>query len=136
MAFRKLGPEVKQRVLEAIRLGATYELACQYAGIHRASLHRYRKDATFATEVEKAEGQAVVGWLARIEQAARDGEWTAAAWKLERRYPEVYGRRRLEVDARVEHVVEVTIALGERELDGRSYEDPPDPIPLRPPEAS
>ncbi len=31
-------------------------------------------------------------WLAKIEKAASDGAWQAAAWKLERRYPHVYGR--------------------------------------------
>lgn len=93
MAFRKLTPDVKERVLTAIRLGATYELACQYAGVSRRTLLTYRKDRDFCAEVEKAEGQAVVGWLAKIEKAASDGEWTAAAWKLERRYPELYGRR-------------------------------------------
>ena len=27
-----------------------------------------------------------------IEQAAKDGTWQAAAWKLERRYPQEYGK--------------------------------------------
>ena len=105
MAFRKLTPDVKERVLQAIRMGATYEHACAFAGIARDTLHRYRKDPTFRTEVEKAEGQAVVGWLAKIEKAASDGEWTAAAWKLERRYPSIYGRRVQEVEARVVHEI-------------------------------
>jgi hypothetical protein len=30
--------------------------------------------------------------LAKIEKAASDNNWAAAAWKLERRYPDVYGR--------------------------------------------
>lgn len=35
--------------------------------------------------IKKAEGEATVGWLAKIENAANSGNWTAAAWKLERR---------------------------------------------------
>jgi hypothetical protein len=47
----------------------------------------------FSDAVKKAEGQAAVGWLAKIEKAANEGEWQAAAWKLERRYPQSYGRK-------------------------------------------
>lgn len=114
MAFRKLTPDVKERLLQAIRLGATYELACQYAGITRETLRRYRQNMAFMAEVEKAEGQAVIGWLAKIEKAASDGEWTAAAWKLERRYPELYGRRIQEHQGNPEAPIQVTLVLGER----------------------
>jgi hypothetical protein len=44
------------------------------------------------SRLAEAEGRAAIGWLALIEQAAREGNWQAAAWKLERRYPETYGR--------------------------------------------
>lgn len=114
MAFRKLTPDVKERILQALRLGANYEHACAFAGIDRATLWRYRKNAAFSTEVEKAEAQAVVGWLAKIEKAASDGEWTAAAWKLERRYPEMYGRRIQEHRGDPEAPIQVTLVLGER----------------------
>src|SRR5262245_57764314 len=100
----KLTPEVQGRICRAIQLGATYALACAYAGVSEDSLARWRRHAGFAEQLKEAEGQAAVGWLALIEQAARDGSWQAAAWKLERRYPHVYGRRVQEVDARVEHV--------------------------------
>jgi hypothetical protein len=130
MAFRKLSPDVKDRLLEAIRLGATYELACQYAGISRQSLLRYRKDVAFVTELEKAEGQAVVGWLAKIEKAASDGEWTAAAWKLERRYPELYGRRVQEVRGDPDAPIRVTLSLGERTLNDDELPAPHQPRAL------
>lgn len=93
MAFRKLTPDVRERLLQAVRLGATHELACMYAGVSVDSFARYRTDADFAEDVKRAEGQAALGWLAKIEKAATDGNWQAAAWKLERRYPDVYGRR-------------------------------------------
>src|SRR5262245_37527488 len=112
MAYRKLGPEVKERILTAIRLGATYELASRYAGVSSESLRRYRKDVGFLAQVETAEGEAVVAWLTTIEKAARDGGWTAAAWKLERRYPHVYGRRVQEVEARVTHEIPLAFDYG------------------------
>lgn len=89
----KYTPEVAKKVTDAIRLGATYELACNYAGISEDSFARWRaKYAEFADAVKEAEGAGAVGWLGRIEQAAQKGQWQAAAWKLERRYPEQYGR--------------------------------------------
>jgi hypothetical protein len=52
-----------------------------------------RENVAFHDAVKEAEGKATVGWLAKIEKAASEGNWTAAAWKLERRYPNDYGRR-------------------------------------------
>jgi hypothetical protein len=46
----------------------------------------------FAQAIKEAESKGVQTWLARIEQAANSGVWTAAAWKLERIYPHIYGR--------------------------------------------
>ena len=43
-------------------------------------------------ETRMAEGAAVARWLGRIEQAATEGAWQAAAWKLERRHPADFGR--------------------------------------------
>ena len=106
MAFRKLTPEVKARLLQAIQLGTTYEMACQYAGISVDSFANYRKNSDFSAEVKRAEAAGLVGWLARIEKAANEGEWQAAAWKAERRYPQTYGRRVQEVTGRVEVVTD------------------------------
>lgn len=89
----KYTPDVVKRLTDAIRLGATYELACGYAGISFETFNEWRKaKPEFSEAVKEAEGGAAVGWLARIEQAAKDGTWQAAAWKLERRYPQDYGR--------------------------------------------
>ena len=32
--------------------------------------------------------------MRQIKEAAQNGDWRAAAWMLERRYPEKWGRRR------------------------------------------
>ena len=32
--------------------------------------------------------------MRQIKEAAQNGDWSAAAWMLERRYPEKWGRRR------------------------------------------
>jgi hypothetical protein len=102
----KRTPETAKKFCDAIRLGATYDLAARYAGMSDSTFERWREsDPDFAEQVRDAEGAAVVGWLAKIEKAANDGEWTAAAWKLERRYPHEYGRR--VVDSNVNATVTV-----------------------------
>lgn len=89
----KYTPERVEKIKNAIAVGATFTHACNYAGIDLDTFARWRKRyAEFAETIKEAEGKAVVGWLARIEQAAKDGTWQAAAWKLERRYPHEYGR--------------------------------------------
>jgi len=86
-------PDVVNRITQAIALGSTYELAAAYGGITFETLRVWRKTKpAFSAAVKDAEGRAVVGWLAKIEKAANDGAWQAAAWKLERRYTRDYGR--------------------------------------------
>jgi hypothetical protein len=90
----KYEPERVEKLLEAIRLGSTYQHACNYAGIDTDTFANWRaKYPDFSDQVKQAEGSALVGWLAKIEAAANDGNWQAAAWKAERRYPDEYGRR-------------------------------------------
>lgn len=90
----KYTPETVKRITDALKMGATYELACNYGGISYDTFCTWRNEKDeFSEAIKRAEGSAVVGWLAKIEQAANDGQWQAAAWKLERRYPEMYGRR-------------------------------------------
>jgi transposase len=89
----KYTPETVKKLTDAIKLGATYELACGYAGITYETLRVWlATKPAFSEALKEAEGAAAVGWLARIEKAAQDGTWQAAAWKLERRYPADYGR--------------------------------------------
>jgi len=101
----KLTPDVQNRIAQAIQLGATYEQAANYGGVHyttfgewmrRGAAAKAGKFRSFYETIKDAEGKSVVGWLAKIEKAANDGSWQAAAWKLERRYPGDYGRQRIE----------------------------------------
>lgn len=130
----KLTPETQQNIVQAIRVGATYELAAQFGGVSyqsfngwckrgRIELERRENGAKpdtkqwkdeepfvqFLEAVKRAEGQAAVGWLAKIEAAANDGNWQAAAWKLERRYPGEYGRIRHEVTGADGGALEIVI---------------------------
>ena len=98
----KLTAEITEKLRRAIQLGATYEHACNYAGVsYRAFRYWMEKGEganrgkffQFFQDIKGSEGKATIGWLAKIEMAANDGTWQAAAWKLERRYPDEYGRQ-------------------------------------------
>lgn len=91
----KLTPEVRNRIVEAVRAGATWRLAAQAAGIGERTLHRWRqagKEAVSGPEhdlvqaIEAAEAEAALEALAKIREAAAAGEWQAAGWYLERRH--------------------------------------------------
>ncbi len=89
------------RFLQAIGLGATIQMAAAYAGSNDRTfrLTRSRAEggdkacAEFIEECERAQAQRSVQALATILKAAKDGEWTAAAWYLERSDPDNWGRR-------------------------------------------
>lgn len=89
----KKTPARQKRICDAIRLGATHVLAAQAAGIGERTFYEWMQEKPqFAQAVKAAEGEAALVWLEKIEAAASDGNWQAAAWKLERRYPQMYGR--------------------------------------------
>lgn len=50
-------------------------------------------DATFRDMVERAENVAEARATTLVVESAYKGNWTAAAWWLERRRPDQYGRR-------------------------------------------
>ena len=92
----KCTPEVTQKFMQAIRLGAPIKDACGCAGIGEATYYSWQEKAErggeenqgyvdFLEEHKRVEGEATAAWLAVIEKAAREGSWQAAAWKLERR---------------------------------------------------
>ena len=110
----KLTPETTKKLIDAIKIGATYEHASQYAGISYPTLRRWMVAGEkankgeyhdFYNSVKKAESDAVVISLAEIKKAVQDGTWQAAAWLLERRYPNDYGRQ----IQRVEHTGEMGV---------------------------
>jgi hypothetical protein len=96
----KLTPEARDRLCRAIRAGCSLKDAALCAGIDRATLQRWlaRGRAEQAGEycdlcgaVTRARAECEVRCLALINRAARK-DWRAAAWLLERRYPQRFGR--------------------------------------------
>jgi hypothetical protein len=88
----KLTPAVHQRILQALRQGATHAHAAAYAGVAERSFYNWRdENVQFLQAVSQAEAEGALVQLVHINKAATD-DWRAAAWILEHRFPHAYGR--------------------------------------------
>jgi transposase-like protein len=120
----KLTEELIERVVHAI-LGGNYNaVAARYAGICESTFYRWLQEGEegngikreFSDAVKKAESDAEVRNVALIQTASRD-TWQAAAWWLERKHNERWGRKeRREVTGEAGGPVEVTISGLLREM--------------------
>jgi hypothetical protein len=93
---------LEEQICQAIRAGVRPEVAAVYAGVGARSYYRWvslgrgaNPDPVYVEFVEAIE-LALAEWEARdtllIGEAAKS-DWRAAAWRLERRLPTVYGKR-------------------------------------------
>jgi hypothetical protein len=103
-----LTPELRKRICDYVSLGNFPEVAGKCAGIDRATFYRWkaRGETTktgvyrdFCDALKEAESRAEVAALAKIQKAATNGTWTAAAWLLERRFSDRWKRPELRGDA-------------------------------------
>ena len=92
---------MQNAIVQALGLGATIKQACSIAGVgYRTFLDwRHRSEegeepfATFFEELGMAADKAIMRKLAVIDQASQAGTWQAAAWWLERNFPDLYALR-------------------------------------------
>lgn len=99
----KLNPSTHETIVNAIRAGAYIETAAAMADVGRSTLHAWlRRGANetsgpyreFHRDVSKAAAASEVHDVALIGKAA-ESVWQAAAWRLERKHPERWGRRQV-----------------------------------------
>src|SRR5262245_2114298 len=102
-----LTDDLRAQVERELAMGATQALVAQHAGVTERTIKRWIADGKVvrrqlehapppaAPELPIAERlvQAEPGLVAAIIQAAQRGSWQAAAWLLERSYPDRWGRR-------------------------------------------
>jgi transposase len=118
---RTLDAEAMDRVVEATRKGLTRAVAAGLAGVSPTTLYKYlRQDAEFAQRVKSAQrhGEEALVDLIR-EHAAQT--WQAAAWLLERRYPERYGPPKQRLQHEVTPMTPEQAAAKYRELTGQDW---------------
>jgi len=89
----KYSDAVAKHICDAIRIGATHEDAARSAGICADTISIWKKNKPeFAEMMKRAEAEFKVSALKIIRGAAIES-WQAAAWLLERKFPDEFGRR-------------------------------------------
>jgi len=96
----KLTPEMQERICRILREGNTRRTAAALVGIDEETFRRWmylgergrEPYRAFYAAVKNAEEEAVQSRIAVIQKAAQDGNWQAAAWWLERKFPAEWGR--------------------------------------------
>jgi len=103
--YGKLTPDVLEAVVQRIEQGDTREQACASCGVGYTTLWAYlKKNPDFEPRLKQARQlsnstlnacvvQAAVGRYDEHGVCVKEGDWKAAAWMLERRDRENYGRR-------------------------------------------
>jgi len=90
-----------EKLIEALRSGNYRIDACCAAGIHYNTLLAWEKKGEsqksgeyveFLEALRRAEAEAVVSNIEVITNAATSGDWRAAAWFLEHKYPNNWAR--------------------------------------------
>jgi hypothetical protein len=85
--------ERTRQLLDYVRLGVPYVFAYRAVGIAEPTFYKKKaEDLEFREALEKAEADAVARNVGIVQKAAQR-TWQAAAWWLERRYAEMFGRR-------------------------------------------
>ena len=93
---RRVLDEIKQRELLAIlSVGCSQNMAAKYVGCSPQTIRREAaRDRKFAKKLGQAKCNAELGLIKNIRNAAKKEQyWRAAAWALERCFPEKYARR-------------------------------------------
>jgi hypothetical protein len=94
-AKSKLTEERRKSILDSVRLGLTFKMAAEIAGIHPDTLALWRKNNTqFFRDMQRAESDGIRERLARISRHGGE-DWKADAWILSHRRPEMFSERRI-----------------------------------------
>lgn len=111
----KLTKELTDEIVKRIRAGNYIKVACQAVGISHTAYFDWIKKGEegiepydeFLYAVKKAEGEAHVNYVAIIASQAPT-QWQAAAWWLERKFPDKWGRKeKIEIDKQQVSVKEI-----------------------------
>lgn len=128
----KLTRELIEEAAALIREGNYQVHVAQALGISEATWYRWLQEGEkaqsglkreFYEAIKKAEGEAIAERVAIIRRAALDGNWQAAAWWLERKFPELYGKREAIAGSSEFKVVVEKVSRSEENSDGNAESD-------------
>jgi hypothetical protein len=122
----KLTPDVQQTLALALGEGATVEHACAFAGIAPRTFYHWMErgengEEAFVQFVQittRARGRGIVTDLSTISKAVQAGDWRAAAWRLQHRYPQDYGAK-LKISGDADNPLRVLHTMPHEQLDAR-----------------
>lgn len=81
------------RILERIRGGCPRSVAAQSCGVPKRVISVWMSEHEWLREaIEGAEGEAINTMVSLVYAAAQRGQWQAAAWIAERRWPQHFAR--------------------------------------------
>ena len=121
----KLTPEVHETIINSVKAGMTYRLACVRVDIDESTLYRWLtagetqvkgQFCEFRKEFMRALADSAEVLLNQIRVKAYE-DWKAAAFILEQRFPDDYGKRSevtgkdggpVKVDTKTQHVFQPT----------------------------
>ena len=102
----KFDPTIGDRIVTWLQAGSFVETAAAAAGISKQTFYNWlargaRAEAereepslwAWARRIDQAQAEAELGLLGMVLGAAKSGAWQAAAWYLERKFPERWRRR-------------------------------------------
>lgn len=127
----KLTKQMREEVVKLVKVGNYVETACAVVGISKNTYYDWLKKAReskrrnkytiFRDEVEKAQAWSEARDVALISRHA-ETNWRPAAWKLERKHPDRWGKDRKEekikhVSSDVSHIQSVDREVVKRVLD-------------------
>ena len=133
----KLTPDVQEAIVDGINAGLTFRLSCARAGVNPATFYRWLgtgetanvgRYREFCDAVERAKADSALRLVSQITLQA-PADWRAAAFMLERRFPDDYGRRTevtgkdggpVKVDTKTQHVFQPTQEVWEKILQKRA----------------
>lgn len=141
----KLTQELQDKIVDVIRAGNYIETAASFAGLSKNTLYdwmkrgareRERIDNTgkkmlkkeqpfveFSDAIEKALAEAEMRDVLRIGEASKS-DWKAAAWRLERKFPQRWGKKFQQIendDERRMKLLLMELEIAKKKLELQEY---------------
>lgn len=122
----KITQEIMGRIVAAMKCGAYPETAAAFAGVSKSQLQAWLTHGANNPESDEGKFHFVFSKvMAQVEKDLNETirraamkDWKAAAWLLERKHPERYGKRQvIQIGTGVDHSTELDLAnLNDEEL--------------------
>lgn len=107
---QKEAAEIAEKMGDALSRGLTFEQACIYVSVSPIEVRKYAEShPEFFTALNESEMQFSMYLIDKIMRHAGDN-WKAAAWLLERKYPEKWGETK-SVDVKQRAAIEKTTQI-------------------------